>query len=107
MVSVILKAFRLGKANYVEPVLAPLLAVMRTRQNTVDQPRPGVGRVIFQKRRDFLRSRRQPGEVVIKSPHQSSPVRTRSRSEVREFQVSKNERVDRSCDPLSIRVIDK
>ena len=62
-IAVILEAVRLGVAHHVEPVLRPAFAVVRRRQQPIDELLIRIGCVIVDERIDLLRRRRQPGKV--------------------------------------------
>ena len=62
-VHVVLVAVALGEADDVEPVAAPLFAVVRRGQQTVDDFLPGVGRFVGEEGVDLFGSGRQAGEV--------------------------------------------
>ena len=53
---VVLVAVGLGEADHVEPVAAPLLAVMRRGEQAVDHLFPGIGRLVAHEVVDFLRA---------------------------------------------------
>ena len=62
-VHVVLVAIALGEADDVEPVAAPLFAVVRRGQQAVDHFLPGVGRFVGEEGVDLFGGGRQAGEV--------------------------------------------
>ena len=59
----------------IQVLVAPTLAVARARKQTLDQPRPSIGRLIFEELARFVRRRRQAGQVIKRSPQQRRLVR--------------------------------
>ena len=91
-------AVRLGVADQVEPVPRPALAVTRRGQQAVDQPLVGIGRVVGQKRVDFLGGRRQPRQVEGRRGGSGSACRPRARASDRDpSRPLEDEPVDRDC----------
>ena len=78
-VAVVLEALGLGVAHDIEPVPAPLLAVVRGREQPIDQLLVGVGRRIVDEGIDLLRRRRQPGQVEGDPADERGPVGLRRR----------------------------
>src|SRR6185295_17365030 len=78
---VLLEAARIGVTRDVQPMPAPSLAVVRRREQRVDETRPGVRRVVREKRGGFGRTRRQANQIEIGPTEQREPGRGRSRLE--------------------------
>src|SRR5262245_12084647 len=70
-----LESFALGVTRQVEPVARPLLAVMRTVEQTVDHLLKSPGRVVGQKRVDLFGRRRQSGQIERRATQLSDLVR--------------------------------
>ena len=63
--AVILEALGLGEAHHVEPVAREMLAVVRTREQAIDDALVSVGRFVGEEGHRFLRCRRQAGEIEV------------------------------------------
>ncbi len=80
-VDVVLEAGRVGVAGDVEPVPAVALAVVRRRQQRVDQPLPRVGTRVGDEGVDLGRRRRQAEQVEIGAADQRAAIGARRRRE--------------------------
>ena len=89
--AVALVAVGLGVADQVEPVPAPLLAVVRRGEQAIDQLLVGRSRrsaKSFDERIDLLRRRRQPSQVVSDATNQAQRDRPASRASVPSLRAS-------------------
>src|SRR5690606_1359146 len=59
-----------GKTDQVEPVPAPALAKMVTRQQTIDQPLVSIGAGVVDEGLHRFRFRRQSPEVEVETPNE-------------------------------------
>src|SRR5262249_10217200 len=98
-VVVVLEALRLGKADNVEPVTAPLLPIVRRGEQPIDQFLVRVWRGIVNKRVDGFRSGGQAGQVEGEAADQSAPVGLRRRLGAFADQPPQDEGIDRRLDP--------
>ena len=69
-VRVVLEAVGLGEADDIQPVLAPVLAIVRAGEQALDQFLPGIRRAVGDERLDFGGRRRQAGEVEAETADQ-------------------------------------
>ncbi len=74
----------------------PALAVMRRSQQPVDDFRVGIGRIVRQKRIDFLRGRRQADEIESRSAKQRALVGRRRRMQAFLVQFREHKPINRS-----------
>ena len=103
LLAVPLVAVRLRVADKVEPVPAPALAVVRRREQAVDEALPGVGALILLEGLDLLQGRRQPGQVVGCAPDQCPAVGGGRRFEAGRLDSGEQEVVDRVERPVRVR----
>ncbi len=99
---VFVQAVRVGIAGHVQPVPPPVLAVSRRSQQPVDQPLPGVGSLVGDKRFDFVRRRRQADQVKRHAADQSGLVGRRGGLAIGNFEPGQHEMVERRADPGGI-----
>src|ERR1700733_10793241 len=71
---VVLEAFGLGEAHDVQPVVAPVLAIMLAREKTVDNCFPGFRRPVVHERRYFSWGGGQAGEIECYAPDERGAV---------------------------------
>ena len=76
---VVFESGRVGISRDVEPEAAVAFAVMRRRQQRIDETLPRVGRAIRNERIDFSRRRRQPEQIEIGAAHQRVAIGARRR----------------------------
>jgi len=90
-----------GITRQVKPVPAPALAIVRRRQQAVDQPLVGVRPVIGDEAIDFLRRRRQAGQIQADPANERDPVRLRRGLDPVFLQPCQDKTVDgRACPGL-------
>ena len=89
-----LEAVGVGVVSQVEPVLAPALAVMRARQQAIDQPFVGVRPVVGEEGGDLVGRRGQAGQVERDAADQGRRDRPRVRATTSSF--SSSARMNRS-----------
>ncbi len=95
-------ALGIGIPRDVEPVSAPALAVMRRRQEPLDQAVVGIRGCIVIEGRDLLGRWRQAGQVEGRAADQGLLAGRWRRREAPGFKVGKDEAVDRSPRPGGI-----
>ena len=95
-----LVAVGLGVADQVEPVPGPALAVLRRSQQPVHHPGEGARGGVGQKGLHFVRSGRQPGQVVIGAAQQHPLGGRRGGFQPGGFQPGQHEGVDGGPDPV-------
>src|SRR5262249_18560401 len=100
--SVIFKPFGLGETCDIEPMLSPPFTIVRTGQQPIDQPRPGIRRIIVDEVGTFLRTSRQSGQVEVASWNERLTVRLPCRSQPYLVQFGEDECIDRIADPQPI-----
>ena len=83
----------------VQPVLAPSLAVMGTRQQAIDEPFVGVRPAIAEEVGDVLGRRRQSGEVIGDATDQRNAVGLGGGRPAEFLQGGQDEPVDRVAYP--------
>src|SRR5712691_5294288 len=98
---VILETIALAESNDVEPVSTPALAVVRRRDQAIDEFLESVRRVIGKECVDLLWRRRQSQEIVLGSTQISCLVGGRRGRDLVVFDSCQNERVDRMANPFS------
>ena len=98
-------ALRVRVARDVEPVTAPAFAVARRGEQAVDGFRVGVGRLVVFKRADFLRCRRQSGEVESGAAQERAAISRRRKCEARGVELREQEGVDFISD-FGLRISD-
>ena len=76
---VLVVAVRVAVVDDVEPVPRPALAVVRRREQPVDQLLVGVGVAVRDERVDLLRRRRQADQVEVQPADQRAAIRLRRR----------------------------
>ena len=92
-------AVGVGVAGGVEPVLAPPLAVVRAGEQAVDLLLVGVGGPVIQELVQFLRSRRQAGQVQADAAQERGLWRFGRRLDPFLFESREDEPVDRVAAP--------
>src|SRR5207248_803667 len=98
-VRVVLVAVGFGKADHVEPVASPLLAVMRRSEQTLDQLLVGLRGLIVDEGVDFFGRRGQPEEVVGDSANEGRAIGLGGGLEALFAKARQYETVDRRTDP--------
>ena len=97
---VVLEAGAFGEARTVEPMSPPTFAIVRIRQQPIDQFLPGfvkvLGRHYFI---DLLRRGRQPNQVEVDPSHQGRAIGFGHRFYLCRFHLGQQEAVDRSATP--------
>ena len=78
---VALVAVGLGEAHDVEPMAAPAFAVLRQAEQMLDEPWPGVGRVVVHERLHLAIGRRQADEVKVRAANERGLVGDRVRGD--------------------------
>ena len=91
---VLLKALALPKSRDVEPVAAPLLAIVRAGEQSIDLPFPGPRVPVGDKGPDLLRRRRQSGQVIGKAAEERPAISGRRRLEPLRRQSGIDQAVD-------------
>ena len=76
---VVLEAGGVGVARDVEPEPAVALAVVRRREQRIDQMLPRVRRLVADERVHLRRRRRQAEEIEVGAPHERVPIGARRR----------------------------
>ena len=102
-IAVVLESLGLGKADHIQPVLAPALAVVRAFQQTIDELLPGVRGAVGYEVRDLGWRRRQTGHVEVGPPDQRRPVRLGGRPQLFLIQLRQYEGIDRRAHPRLVR----
>ena len=92
---VVLEAGRVGVARDVEPVAAVAFAVVRRREQPVDQPLPRVRRLVGDEARDFLWGGRQAEEIEMRAADERRFVGPRCGAETSRRPFAFEEPVDR------------
>ena len=94
----------IGVAHEIHPVPRPPLAVVRRRQQPIDQPRPRVRRRVAHERVDLRRRRRQPEHVEIRAADQRCACQPGADGvRPRGFHRRQQKRVDRIAAPRRVR----
>jgi len=101
-VRVVLETIGLGKADNVEPVLAPVLPIVRIGEQALDQILPGVRGAVGDERRNLGGRRRQTHKVEADTADEGCAIRRRRRLKTFFFQTSENEGVERRYGPILI-----
>jgi len=86
----------------VEPVPGHVLAVLRLREQAVDEPRVRVGPLVREKRVDILARRRQAREVEAQPADQRARISPRARLELVLLQLAHDEAIDRASVPRRV-----
>ena len=76
-VAVALEAVGVGVAHEVEPVARPFLAIVGTREQTIDEAFVSIGRWIFHERVDLFGRGRKAGQVVGRAADERFAARLR------------------------------
>ena len=105
---VLVVAVRLAEVDDVEPVPRPPLAVVRRREQPVDQLLVRVRGRVVDEGLDLVRRRRQADQVEVQPADQRAPVglRRRRQSPVTR-QLREDEVVDRGCAPVAARRVSR
>ena len=91
--------FRVGIPSDIQPMSSPAFAVMRRRQQPLDDPLERIGRLIRFKVRDLVHRRRQPDQIEGRSTQQRPLVGTRRRSQFCLDQLRQHEPINRRLRP--------
>ena len=92
---VALVAVGLCKTHDIEPMATPAFAVLRQAKQVLDQPRPGVGRVVVHERLHLVVGRRQADQVKVRAANQRGPIGNRVGDDALGFELCLNQLVDR------------
>ena len=99
VVDVGLKASAVRVASHIQPVTPPAFAILRRRQQLVDQTNPCVLRRLPLKRFNLLRSRWQANQIKVRTSNQSSGIGSWRRLQSVRVKLSQNKRIDRRSNP--------
>ncbi len=100
--SILVVPVRLGEMHQVHPVASPALAVMRTREQAVDEPLISVRRLIVEEPGDFLTRRWEAEQIKRKPADQGPAVGFRCRLKMFLPKPGKNEGVNRIPGPMQL-----
>src|SRR5262249_29391901 len=100
---VVVQAVGVGIAGVIEPVSGALFAKRGPREEVVNQPLVGIGRVVADERLDLLWSGKQACEVESHSPNQRWLVGFGRWRKARLIEVRENEVVDGIARPIGVR----
>ena len=98
---------RLGEMHQVHPVTSPALAIMRTGEQSVDEPFVSVRRLIREELGDFLASGRQAEQIKREPADQGAAVRFGGWLEMLFLEPGEDERIDRVPGPVRHRRINE
>ena len=84
-------------ARDVQPMPAPMLAVMRRIQKSIDATFVGLRIAVVCKCFDLVKARRQPGERVMQTPNQLRPIGWWGLLQTCATQAVQNKRINRIC----------
>ncbi len=92
---VLLESVAVGVPGRIQPVSTPALAVVRGREESVDDAVGRARRVVGQKGVHFLHGRRKAHQIEVKTPQESDAIRLRRRDQARGLQSCADKGVDR------------
>ena len=95
MGDVLIEAVGVSVANDVEPVAAPVFAVVRRSEQSVDDGGKCVGRLVGNEGVDLVGGRRQTGERERRAADERGPVGDGRRPETAGFELGQDKGIDR------------
>ena len=99
---IVLEAVTLRKAGQIQPVSPPPLAVVRRRQQPVNERLIGPRRRVAHKRIDLCQGRRQPHEIEGHSADQHLTVSWHRRVATLRLQLGQDKRIERRSGPRGL-----
>ena len=102
LVAIALETVGVGVADEVEPVTSPLLAVVRAREQPIDEPLVGVRRLVGDKRVDFRRCGRQARQVKRGASNERHAIGLGRWAQSLRFHLREEEAVDVASTPRRV-----